>query len=599
MRAAAGREEPLDGWARAGVVLAVAGVPLLVWPFGDEPHTPLRLAGLALVLLAALRTRRTATLPAALLVALGAGLLVATVAAALGDAPLAQLVGRYPRSEGLPLLVGYAGALLAGARLAGLSAAGRELMVRSLEVVVVILAVVAVVETMVGADRVRTTLGNASAAGVFGAMALGLLVHRWLARPTPRALPGIVAAVLLVGLTASRGALLGAALAVVVATALAAGPLRHRAVTAGAALGGLVVVGAALPLTRARLTGASELAGATVTGRRLLWEETWQLVLAHPVLGVGPSGFVDAVGRFHTPRWQQAVGPGLPPDSPHDVVLQVLAAGGVAGLLAALVAGGLVLGSLVRRRAEADGWSGGVLAGAAGAGGVLLTHFTDAGTMVPLLVLVGSAVAVPAGALPRWAERAVGALLAVTAGGLLVLSVTGLVGETAIASGARALSAGTDPTPSFDLARSARPWDGDTPRRTGQALARYAEAQGAGGAADAAVLRLRKAVRALPDSGEAWSDLGLALDLAGRPEEAVGAYDRAVRLEPTNPATLLRRGVALAGAGRAPAAEADFLAAARLRPRDVAPWENLAGLRRSVGDEAGAAQADREAAARR
>ena len=101
----------------------------------------------------------------------------------------------------------------------------------------------------------------------------------------------------------------------------------------------------ALPTTRGRVLTATELSQQTVKGRTLLWGETLKLVRDNPLLGVGPSDWVDTIPAYHDPHYERVVGPADPPDSPHDWILQAAAAGGL-GL--ALI--GLILAVCVLRR---------------------------------------------------------------------------------------------------------------------------------------------------------------------------------------------------------------------------------------------------------
>jgi O-antigen ligase len=48
----------------------------------------------------------------------------------------------------------------------------------------------------------------------------------------------------------------------------------------------------------------------------------------HPLSGVGPSGFVDALPRYLEAEWARTVGDIFPVDSPHNWPLQTLAVGG-------------------------------------------------------------------------------------------------------------------------------------------------------------------------------------------------------------------------------------------------------------------------------
>src|SRR5690606_38794141 len=114
-------------------------------------------------------------------------------------------------------------------------------------------------------------------------------------------LGGAAAAVVTVGLSGSRAAVLGtlvglavlAAAGVIRLDAPESGP-RWRGAAGAGVVGGLVVT-AALGLAGPRLTGADVAAVGSVEGRLLLWRATVDLVRVSPWTGTGPSAFVDAI----------------------------------------------------------------------------------------------------------------------------------------------------------------------------------------------------------------------------------------------------------------------------------------------------------------
>ena len=103
---------------RALLWVGIAGPPLAVWPWGEDTHAPAQVLVLAVLtgLLAVIPWRGSLPRPLAA-AALGA-VAVAGVAAVFGAAPVAQLLGRYPRYEGVPVLLGYVVALACGAAVA-------------------------------------------------------------------------------------------------------------------------------------------------------------------------------------------------------------------------------------------------------------------------------------------------------------------------------------------------------------------------------------------------------------------------------------------------------------------------------------------------
>ena len=138
----------------------------------------------------------------------------------------------------------------------------------------------------------------------------------------------------------SRAALLALVAGIVVATVLATGGRRMRVAIGAGAIGSVAVLALRLPTMGPRLLGFSPLAGDTIGDRIVIWSETLRVAAAHPVLGVGPSGFLDAVAAVHDFRWFTSAGDTSVLDSPHDVLLQALAIGGplaLLGLLAVLV----------------------------------------------------------------------------------------------------------------------------------------------------------------------------------------------------------------------------------------------------------------------
>ncbi len=578
---------------RALLWVGVAGPPLAIWPWGEDTHAPAQLIVLAVLtgLLAVIPWRGSLPRPLAA-AALGA-VAVAGAAAVFGAAPVAQLLGRYPRYEGVPVLLGYVVALACGAAVASRGAPLRPSVHRVVAVVTVILTLTAVIEVVVRpAYRIQTTIGNASAVGVWAAMAWGLLLHAVVTQRDRWVVAGLGAAGVLVGLSASRGALLGAGVAtlVVLLPRALAREWRTAAGIAGAGLG-VAALALLLPMSRSRLSGSSPLAESTVTGRSLLWEQTARLVGDHPLVGVGPSGFVDALGRYNTPQWQAAVGPDFPPDSPHSLPLQVLASTGILGALAALTVAVLVVAALARAIRAGDGFAVAVAAGLAGAVTAWSVHFSDPATAVPLLVLLGSAVGVP-GAAParptpplRWAALALAGLFAVA-------GLTALVSETALLQMGYAVEAADDPRPSLDLAVGARPWDPDVARRAGHAIVVGADA----GRTDAsiAIPVLESACARLPSSTECRVDLGDAREAAGDHAGALQALAQAAALDPTNPSVMIRQGIAYAGLSDYARAEASFRAAAAMRPSATGPWENLVRLFELTGNASAKAAASAE-----
>jgi O-antigen ligase len=186
---------------------------------------------------------------------------------------------------------------------------------------------------------------------------------------------------------------------VIAAVLLALLERRHRLAIV---LGVVVLAGGtiALPQTRTRLFETSPHSAESVTGHLLLATETARLVASHPLLGVGPSGFVDAIPAEHDQRWDREIGSANPPDSPENWLLQVASSGGIPLLAIALALTTIVIRRALRSvriapttqtRAELVG----LLGGLAGYAVTLLFHFTSPGTTPLAALFAGALVAAP------------------------------------------------------------------------------------------------------------------------------------------------------------------------------------------------------------
>jgi O-antigen ligase/Flp pilus assembly protein TadD len=544
--------------------------------------------------------------PVRWLLAVGAAVLL--LAALLSAAPYAALTGRDPRFEGVLVLATYALAAVAGARLLGpgRSTGHGRWLAECVAVAALAVGLLAALEASglrplaSNVSRPGSLLGNASAEGAFGVLALGVLLP-WLVRGPwlPRA--GAAAAALTVVLSGARGDLVALAVLVIAYAVLTAGRVRWLAAA------GLVVLAAAsfaVPATRGRITGANSFARATTTGRLLLIEESARLVARHPVLGAGPSGFLDAIPREHTRRWERTVGPADPPDSPHNVVLQAAAAGGVplALLLLALVAYAAprALRQIRGSRDSPDPLPLGCALALAGYGVALLAHFTEPGETILAATLFGglcaapSPPAAPASTEPR--RSVLGRAAAVGAGVVALVLALGAVAELplrrAYSAAQRSDVASADHL--FATAHALRPWDADLSAAAGHAFAVLANDQVPD--ADAAAGRwLRRALAKLPASPQVLADLAAVAELHRDLSTARRDLAAAARRDPLNPELVLRRGVVEAEAGGSAAAERLFHDAADLAPDDPAPWSDLAVLLRQLGRTADAQAAERNA----
>jgi O-antigen ligase len=630
---------PLPRPARAGLALLALG-PIAVMPGALNRFVFLKLAVVAAgVAVAALRPG-LGRLPRPALAGVGAAALLLVAAALAGAAPLVQLVGRGPRYEGLPVLGLYAAAAAAGAALLGPAPPRARLswFLDVLSVAVLFVSLFAIVEAAglrplsSSSSRPGGLFGNASDEGAFAVLVAGPLAVLGFALRRRLVLAGAAGATATAALSGSRGAL--AALLGVAVLTLAVTRGRHARTVVVAGLVAALAVALAVPSIRHRVTGQSALARHTVSGRVLLWRETLRLIASHPVLGVGPNGFEDAITAEHSLRWQQQVGPENPPDSPHDWLLQAAAAGGIPLLLLALAA--LVWVAVVgvrralRERAErAPPVAAALLTGLAGYAGALLVHFTSPGPTMLAAVFAGALVCSPtpvrAPSAPQRSSPApqrstparkrakrtvtakptaepVGAwrIWVVLGSSLLALvwlfaAVAEIPLRSAIVdvTGARLSAANAQ----FHDALRLRPWDIEVRLAAGHAFA-AAALDGLSGASSLGRPWLTAPRTLLPDSEQVDEDLAALDAAAGDFTAADRLLDRALARDRHNPELLLRRGVVEAQSRQLAAAERDFLAAAVAAPRSSQPWTDLATLYRLENKPALAAQAAKQATER-
>ena len=113
--------------------------------------------------------------------------------------------------------------------------------------------------------------------------------------------------------------------------------------------------------------------------------------------------------------------------------------------------------------------------------------------------------------------------------------------------------------------------------------------------AERLAIALREVEQA-PGSAAAWSGLGTAFLVAGRPASATEALERAVRLDPRNTIAWSHLGLARRKAGDHVGGRVALERAVALSPQDAACWGNLSAALESCGDVEGAARAARHAA---
>ncbi|RYJ05242.1 MAG: hypothetical protein EON52_12585, partial [Actinomycetales bacterium] len=456
-------------------------------------------------------------IPRAVVVAVGVGLLVVVVAAFTGGTPWASLAGRFPRYEGLPVLLLYVGCVWAGARLLGTARAGRrDALLTSVSIMSVVVAAASLLELAgvavtpsTDSTRTGTVVGNATDQGIVALVALAVLLGPAVRARRPAVVVGAAAAVVGLATSGSRAALIVAVLVVVVHAVQMRGsswkPL-------AGVLGGLAVLVLAVPVTRDRL-----LSSGTVSGRRILWEESWELAREHLPLGVGPSRYVDAIGAIHDDRWVREVGVAAPPDSAHAWPLQALLTGGLPLLLVAVVLAVLVgRRGLARIRRDDDPLALGLACAVGGYGLILMTHFTAPATTCLVALLAGALVATTEAsqaASERWVARSVVAVSAVG----LVVGLGATWADVRLSDGVAAAADGRAAAADEYFASAYR-WrlhDPDVAMLAAQSLAAQAS-EGVAPAIDSTDLWARRSLDRTPDTYA--SGLALAVALVARNE---------------------------------------------------------------------------------
>jgi hypothetical protein len=526
------------------LLLAVAGAGFLPGALDRFvfPKLALDAAGVAL----ALSVPARGALPRAgkwLLVLAG---LILLAAALSGVTPLQQLIGRPPRYEGLVALPVYLGVLVSGARLLGPGRAPGSMawMLDGLSVAALAIGIEAALEAaglrplVSSVSRPGSLLGNASDQGAWAVLALGPLAAVAIRRRGVLHRAGALGAAVALATSGSRGALVGAVVLALVLVALIPDRGSRIALAIGCAVLALGVL--ALPTTRSRVLSGTPLSQQTVSGRRLLWSETLKLVGDHPLLGVGPSGYVDAIPAYHDHRYEVEIGPTNPPDSPHDWLLQAAAAGGPGLVLVALLLAGLVLSrgtkAALEQRANPDGVIfTGLLAGLAGYGVALLFYFTGPGTTPLAALFAGALIAAPPPSPASAYTRLRGGLVAGYTL-LTVVLVAAAVAEMPLRSALLQATAGNLAAADHDfhLAHDLRPWDAGIAQIATHVYAVLALEHQAG-ASRFGLPWAVKELDAYPDSVQALEDGATIESAAGRPVASARLLRRARRLEPENP----------------------------------------------------------------
>lgn len=513
--------------------------------------------------------------PRPLLTVGAVGLVVLVVTALATDHPVAALVGRAPRYEGLPLLALYAAALWLGTTVAAGTAARRSL---PDAVAAATMALgLATLADVLGHDPLRLSavrggslLGNATDQGLVAMMATALLLGPAWSRRDPLLALGAASGAFVVAASGSRAALIGTVAAAVVLVAL-----RGRRLALVAVLAPLAVVGLALlaPLTRARFTDSF-----SIEARLQIWGMTVRLLRDHLLLGVGPSGYADVIGRYETLAWAHGAGRGdAILNSPHSWPLQLAADAGLPGLLLAVALAAVVLtvGRRAARGEGADDLTPGLLAAVLAFGVGLLVNFTIVGSTAPAAFLLGVLVAPPGraatgpartaasvlpGTLPRAAHRAAAALALAA----VVATAAASAAEIAFTRGVRLTLQGHPEAGARSLAWASRlrPLDHDIDTLASLALVRSA----APPAQRAARWHAERSQRATPGTYRSAMALAIGDTTAGREASAIARLDVLVEEHPFRSLPLVQRAVAQIRSGHRDAARTDLLRARRLAP---------------------------------
>lgn len=476
-----------------------------------------------------------AALPRWVQAAVGALLAWAVGATLLSDAPLHQLLGRWPRYEGVVTVSAYLLALWIGARALGPSpdASTRRTLGNAASAAAVALGGIALAEAAgarpfsTSAARPGSLTGSATDQGILavalGAVVLYLLMNESVRRATRRWWwAGLAGSASALALSGSRAAWLAAVVAAALGWAVAA---RRRGVRNAVALLATapVVIGAAaiavialvFPAPRSRVVGGLADASIGLSDRPVVWSDALHTIASTPWWGGGLNGFAGRVELHHSARWFADVGPTTTLDSPHNIVLQVAAVGGWIAVAGAVALAGTVAMVWWRRASAGNDIAGLALAVGAASGVALLASVTSPAVLVLPALLGGAAMstAAPGAGRARQAaadakqkgrpsrapvaavavqrsgrERTMRAVLVFALAAWALALVPTVAAEwplgRAVAAADRDDVAGA--LDGFEAARGLRPWDVDIDALAAQSLAAAAD-RGAVGAPDAAI----------------------------------------------------------------------------------------------------------------
>jgi O-antigen ligase len=594
-------------WCAAAAVVAVA---VAVDPWGFRPFTTARWAvvGVAVTAAAAVAgaAKRRARLPLPRpLVLAGAGLLVClAVATATALDPLTALLGHPRRHLGLLGWVVSALAFVAGARLtadevrrhlgrAGVVAAG--------------ITGVASLADLAGWDPAGSEFAGGRIGGLLGQpvylgavtvllvpLAVGVAVDPSAGRWWRRAAAGaaVACAVALVA-TQTRGAWLGAALALAVAWPRVVPPVRAwltarpRAMTAGLALAAVLAL---VPLGARAAAGLdSDAAGGR--GRVDDWVVAARVIATHPVTGVGPEGYRIAAPAHVDDGYARRHGRDEVLDRAHNGPLDVAVSAGIpaAGLYVALLGGVAACSARVLRRST-DPVVAGAAAGVVAWVGQQAVGFPIAEVDPVAWLLAGTVVVAACGLAPplraphvarapRIGRLAAGA----TAAAVAVAGWTGVAADRDLRAAERATAdrAPASAVTAADRATARRPDDVDA----WYVAARVASAPAGLPAVDAGLDRVEEGLTWSPDDPALralHTDLLVERALRSGLPDDLAAAERAARdrtvADPSGPRAHRQLGLVLATAGRPAEARVALARALALDPDDPVAEQALADI---------------------
>lgn len=579
------RTHTLVSGSAARIALAAAGIaPFLLDPFGFDRWVfakELAIVCAALVAVWMSPLGRTTAWWRWWLLSAGAVLIIGATSSA---APLAQLFGRWPRYEGLVSLGLYALAVALGARLLGGGSADArtrrngDLFHATLSAGLCAAALIAAAQAFgvnpISTDLSRSSslLGNASDLGIVGVVGLALFLPRAarrepLLRHRTWSWLGLGSSLLLVALSGSRGAMVGAAVALI-ATAACAIVTQERErswwLTVATTVTGVAAL-SALTLT-SRVATSGQTAQASAANRPRLWGASSDLLASHVLSGVGASGFEDAITVFLDDSWFADTGTGRWIESPHNVLLQVGVAGGILGLgaLSALII--LAIWHVRRHGLRGPYGPAGVIALSA-AGTALLFHFTSPGTVPLLCIIAGATVCRPPSQGIDLPYRRV--LASIGIGVWALALILAIAADHRLGAGFQQLDKDVAAAESsFSVAEALRPWDVDIPLMIAERSAARIELEGNSAAVPFAATWADSAVERLPASTRALKAHSVIAQYSGDFPTGIEALTRAAMLSPTDPQVFHRLGALQFLAGDAVSATATLERALALAPND-------------------------------